>query len=549
MSLRALAEIANWMLVARQIAVDQGYATAAEGFTAMVRESSELPSEAGVCARVKLRLEQDVVISRDAFRATLEIENSDNADLTEIEVKVCALDSIGRDVSDLFGFSEPALTGLANVDGTGVVARGTSGSASWTIVPTVDAAPDVPIVYSIGGELAYTQGETRVRIPLAPVNITVLPTPRLWVKYFHQRDVYSDDPFTDETEPSIPFNLAVMIENRGEGTARNMRITSAQPRIVENEKGLLIDFKLIATEVAGQNMTPSMTASFGDILPGNSKVGRWLMTSTLQGLFLDYTARFEHVDGLGNPRLSLIEDLSIHELIRLVHAGGSFDDGKPDFFVNAVPDLLDLGDTLYQSNGMTNEVERVDEAVVEGALLPGSLSVVVAAAMPAGWGYLRIPDPAQGQYRLAGVVRSDGVAIPLDVNVWTTDRTFLGMGKRPRREYLLHLLDHGSTGRYTVHYEEAPVADSTPPLSAVNSLPAESPATFPVTWTGSDEPGGAGLAFFDVFYSQDGATPVPWIERTLLQGAFFTGQLNSHYAFFTRATDRAGNREAGPSEP
>ncbi len=503
----------------------------------------------GVCARVKLRLEQDAVISRDAFRATLEIQNSDASALTDIDVQVRAYNAMGHDASELFDVRPPSLSGLSGVDGTGVLAGGIIGSARWILIPTVDAAPATPVIYAIGGQFSYTQGQTRVQIPLAPVNITVLPTPRLWVKYFHQRDVYSDDPFTDETEPSIPFNLAVMIENRGEGTARNMRITSAQPRIVENEKGLLIDFKLIATEVAGQNMTPSMTASFGDILPGNSKVGRWLMTSTLQGLFLDYTARFEHVDGLGNPRLSLIEDLSIHELIRLVHAGGSFDDGKPDFFVNAVPDLLDLGDTLYQSNGMTNEVERVDEAVVEGALLPGSLSVVVAAAMPAGWGYLRIPDPAQGQYRLAGVVRSDGVAIPLDVNVWTTDRTFLGMGKRPRREYLLHLLDHGSTGRYTVHYEEAPVADSTPPLSAVNSLPAESPATFPVTWTGSDEPGGAGLAFFDVFYSQDGATPVPWIERTLLQGAFFTGQLNSHYAFFTRATDRAGNREAGPSEP
>ncbi len=502
----------------------------------------------GVCARVRLRVEQEAVLSRDAFRATLEIENLDASALTDIEVQVRAYHAMGHDASELLGVRPPTLTGLSGVDGTGVLAGRTTGSASWTIIPTVDAATDGPLLYSIGGEFAYTQDGVRVRVPLSPVDITVLPTPRLWVKYFHQRDVYSDDPYTDQTEPSIPFNLAVMIENRGAATARDMRITSAQPKIVENEKGLLIDFKLIATEVAGQNMTPSMTANFGDIVPGSTKVGRWLMTSTLQGLFLDYTARFEHVDGLGNPRLSIIEDLSIHELIRLVNAGGSFDDAKPDFFVNAVPDLLDLGDTLYLSNGTTNEVERVDEAVVEGALVPGTLSLVVTAAMPAGWGYLRIPDPAQGHYRLAGVVRSDGVPIPLDVNVWTTDRTFLGLGKRPRREYLLHLLDHGSTGRYTLYYEEAPAADNTPPLSAVNALPAESPATFPVTWTGIDEVGG-GLAGIDVYYSEDGASPVLWIESTLLQGAFFTGELNRQYAFFTRATDRAGNREAAPSEP
>ena len=85
-------------------------------------------------------------------------------------------------------------------------------------------------------------------MPLEPVSITVLPMPRLYVKYFHQRDVYADDPFTPQVEPSIPFTLAVMIENKGHGIARNFRITSAQPKIVENEKGLLIDFKIIATE-------------------------------------------------------------------------------------------------------------------------------------------------------------------------------------------------------------------------------------------------------------------------------------------------------------
>jgi hypothetical protein len=94
----------------------------------------------------------------------------------------------------------------------------------------------------------------------------------------------------------------VLVENRGKGTARNMRITSAQPRIVENEKGLLVDFKIIATEVAGHNLTPLLTVNLGDILPGESVVGRWLMTSTLHGLFTDYKATFEHVDGLGNPR-------------------------------------------------------------------------------------------------------------------------------------------------------------------------------------------------------------------------------------------------------
>lgn len=70
---------------------------------------------------------------------------------------------------------------------------------------------------------------------IEPASITVLPTPLLFVKYFHQRDVFSDDPFTPHVEPSVPFSLAVLVENRGYGVAKNFKITSAQPEIVENE--------------------------------------------------------------------------------------------------------------------------------------------------------------------------------------------------------------------------------------------------------------------------------------------------------------------------
>jgi hypothetical protein len=35
----------------------------------------EEPSTAGVCARIKLKLDQQAVLSREAFRATLEINN------------------------------------------------------------------------------------------------------------------------------------------------------------------------------------------------------------------------------------------------------------------------------------------------------------------------------------------------------------------------------------------------------------------------------------------------------------------------------------------
>ena len=39
--------------------------------------------------------------------------------------------------------------------------------------------------------------------------------PKLLLKYFMQRIVYSDDPFTSEVEPAIPFFLGLQIQNIG----------------------------------------------------------------------------------------------------------------------------------------------------------------------------------------------------------------------------------------------------------------------------------------------------------------------------------------------
>ena len=140
------------------------------------------------------------------------------------------------------------LTGLSDVGGNGIIAGSSTGQAEWVIVPTVDAAPVTNTEYFVGGTLTYQQDGQSITVPLTPTSVTVFPMAQLNLKYFLERDVFADDPFTPQIEPSIPFNLAVMVENNGAGVARNMSIVSAQPKIVENESGLLIDFKIIATD-------------------------------------------------------------------------------------------------------------------------------------------------------------------------------------------------------------------------------------------------------------------------------------------------------------
>lgn len=504
-------------------------------------------SQIGVCARVKLRLEQDAVLSRDAFKASLDIENRDANPLEDLRIDLYFRTAEALDATEWFGVRPPVLDGLSGVDGTGIIPPQSTGKATWTLIPTHEAAPTEPVQYLVGGTLAYTQGGTRVTVPLADVPITVYPQPLLSLQYFHQRDVFSDDPFTDEVEPKVPYSLAVLVRNSGGGAARNFRIESAQPQIVENEKGLLIDFQLIATEVAGQPLVPSLTASFGDIGPGQLKAARWLFTSSLQGLFIDYKATFKHLDALGNDRLSLIDSVSIHEMIRLVEAGGPFADGRPDYLVNDVPDLRDRPDTLYLSDGTTNTVAVVESATADGAPSDSDLEVELTAVMPPGWAYLRVPDPGDGQFPLTRIVRSDGVELPLDRLFWTTDRTFIGLGRRPAYENILHLLDHDSPGRYTLIYGPPPAVDRLPPASAVAALPASGPATIPVRWEGTDD--ASGIAFFDLFVSVDGGPFTPWLERSALRGALYPGEVGRSYAFYSVATDMAGNREAAPLSP
>jgi len=516
----------------------------------------------GVCAQVKLQIEQEAVVTRKAIGATLELINeSEDTELQDVGVTINIYDAAGNLANDRFIVLAPELTRLTPMENSAAgsfifggmalkLAPATTGSARWVILPRDEAAPESVEVYYVGGVLAYTAGGLPGTAELTPGQVRVFPNAKLDLKYFHQRDVFSDDPFTDEIEPSLPFTLGVMVHNKGRGLARNMHITSAQPKIVENVKGLLIDFSIIATEVAGKSLTPSLRAEFGDIRPGDTAIGRWLLKSSLQGLFIDYKATLEHEDRFGQAGASVFDGVEIHELIHQVEAQGGFADGKPDFLVNDLKDDEDLPDTVHLSDATTAPVTVVRAASPDGEPNANDLELVLTSPMPAGFAYLRVPDPANGKFRLAGVKRSDGRVLPVDVNVWVTDRTFLGMGKRPRYENVLHLFDHDSTGSYTLTYardERAP--DLTAPSSRVASLPANSPAQIPVSWTGQDDTFGTGVGSYDLFVSVNDGPFQRWLTNTRATSALYPGAAGRTYAFYSRARDTAGNVEEAPLTP
>ncbi|WP_353847709.1 MULTISPECIES: S8 family serine peptidase, partial [unclassified Microcystis] len=438
-----------------------------EGLKLAKEYEQEQQKNNGVCAQVRISIDQEAVMTRSAFLGNLEIDNGNSTNLTNLSVTLQITDQNGNIVNNLFGITNPILKNITAVDGTGILTGddpNTSqneglGSAEWTFIPTNLAAPQTATTYNIGGTLSYTENGQIINVPLLSTGITVLPQAELYLDYFQSRNVYGDDPFTDATEISVPFDLAVLVQNKGYGDAKNLNITSSQPKIIENEKGLLIDFNIIGSQLNGQDVNPSLKVNFGDIKAGETAVANWLLKSTLQGKFIEYKATFEHVNGLGNKELSLIKEVKIHELISKVKADS---DNLPDFLVNDVFDAKFYPDTLYFSNGTTAPVTAIDTATVDAPVTIFDLQAQITLSPPyqgglggieppQGWNYIRLEDPANGQFQIKQLLRSDGTAIALD-NIWRTDRTFPATG-RPKYENILHFLDKDSTGSYTITYD------------------------------------------------------------------------------------------------
>jgi len=262
----------------------------------------------------------------------------------------------------------------------------------WLIIPFSEAAPETDRSYDVGGKLKYSLDGENITIPLLPALIIVTPDPSLLVHYFWEKFVVGDDPFTDEVEDSVPFTLGVAVKNDGHGVASNLRITSGQPEIIENKKGLLVSIMIIGAMIGSGSIEPSLTVKFGDVPPDTTRVVRWQIISSLQGEFRNYSATFENINPLGDPNLSILDELEIHELIRNVRIYNSpEDDGVFDFLVNELYDLLVFPDALYSSKTLERYNVSVG-TVLSVCSITTTLLEVRTFTNTTGWVYYRYSD-------------------------------------------------------------------------------------------------------------------------------------------------------------
>eukprot|EP00912_Choanoflagellata_sp_UC4_P000713 UC4_evm1s443 len=151
-----------------------------------------------------------------------------------------------------------------------------------------------------------------------PARITVVPDPVLHFVYFLEETVYSDDPFTEQIEPPVPFELAVAIHNAGYGIANDLAITSPDVSIVENKKGLLLEFELLSLEVNGTAFPAALESRLGSLKPQTSINAAWKFRTNIMGSFKNFSANWDWTNPLGDDRLSVVESLSMYGLVHRV---------------------------------------------------------------------------------------------------------------------------------------------------------------------------------------------------------------------------------------
>lgn len=483
-----LEELVDDNIAMNEAAVAKGYESLSDRFIqaydTCVEKYAEISSS--VCASITLQFSQKAVMTRQAFRGTLTVFNgNETTAMSDVKLTLEVKDENGNvATSHEFQINPETITGFQgelNLEDGWTLDAEKTGVATILFIPTKYAAPTVEKLYSFGGSLSYVDPFTGLTVTrnLSPITLTVKPSPNLNLTYFMQRDVKGDDPLTEEIEPCEEAEFSLLINNIGYGDATNIKMFTEQPQIIENEKGASIEFELMSSQLNGSDKTlalgGSVATDFGTIPAKSTSYAQWWIKSSLLGHFTGYDVEATHVTSYGNPDLSLLNDVTIHELIRSIDIES--DNTKlVGFMTNDIADAEDMPDMIYLSNGEIENVSLVQNVEIQ-KLTDTNYSLKTSTGQP-GWYYGNVTDPTYGISSLKSVVRqSDGKELSLR-NFWQTDRT-LRDGKDPLYENRLHFADNiisanGET--YVLTFEPAPklLLD----IASIEGVPEEGSISF-----------------------------------------------------------------------
>jgi parallel beta-helix repeat protein len=371
--------------------------------------------------RIKFQITQRATFERDGFKAKLNLQSKvPDKDITNVNVSIIIKNQDGTDVTNtLFWISSPT---VLNLDG-GVLEPLMCGNLEWLIIPVLGAG-------GIGEGMEYfAEAHISFDIEVEGVNTTfngttnslsiiVRPQPALELDYLL--------PLGEELSGGnfgtiVP--IAVRVKNTGAGTARNFQIESAQPIIPEdgNPSGALIDFRIVGTWCEGQSVsTTGMTINFGNIEPGEEKIGYWKLQVVGEyktGEFEEFEATWTHSDALGGERTALITSVTTGDLEYwdLPFNSVGFVIDNPD-----VPDPNPVGipDRIYSST-QGYWVPLTDANDFDSSVNGGIMTINLTSVYD-NWIYLDVvePEPLSDKdpegnylYPIFKIERSDGTIL------------------------------------------------------------------------------------------------------------------------------------------
>jgi YD repeat-containing protein len=243
---------------------------------------------------------------------------------------------------------------------------------------------------------------------------------------------------------------------------------------------------------------------------------------------LPYTIHYENQASASAPA----QEVTITQTLDSDLNAGSFrlgDFGWSDIYI-AVPD----GTSFY--------IDRIDLTETKGYLVDVTAGIDVAKH-EAYWSFTTI-DPTTGE-------------IPVDPTIGFLPTNVVKGTGEGFVNYTVRANAGASTGTVIdakatiVFTTQEPIdtpaifntLDTSAPESHIETV-AETTvdsAQFLVRWSGSDV--GSAIAGYTVYVSDDGGAYTPWLENTTLTEASYAGQPGHTYAFYTAATDNAGNKE------
>src|SRR5690348_6013780 len=150
----------------------------------------------GVCAQVKIVIQQQLALERIGFDAELQIANNDGSDpITDFSAALTfenpqlSTNGTVNDSSSLFFVQAPTFENINSVSGDGVIEPTTTSIIHWLIIPNPSAGGTTPdgIQYRIGCRLAgkiLGQPVPSDALSAFPATIYVKPDAQLQITYF-----------------------------------------------------------------------------------------------------------------------------------------------------------------------------------------------------------------------------------------------------------------------------------------------------------------------------------------------------------------------------